>query len=233
MNSMRDAYRDRPYVIINAAMSVDGKISSVGNDSRLSSKHDLVRAHRLRSMVDAVMVGINTVIIDDPMLNVRYVEGKEGSNPSRVVVDSHARINPASKIMSTCKSIPTIIAVSEHADQGRVERLRGMGATVIVVGRDRVDLRMLLKWLRGIGIGKVLVEGGGELNWSLLKEGLVDELMVTVVPVVLGGRDARTLVEGEGFLRVEEGRRLMLIDVNRMHESGEVILHYKVLNTNI
>ncbi|MEM0365139.1 MAG: 2,5-diamino-6-(ribosylamino)-4(3H)-pyrimidinone 5'-phosphate reductase [Candidatus Nitrosocaldus sp.] len=232
MSKMHSVDRDRPYVIINAAISIDGKISSVGNDSRLSSKHDLVRVHRLRSMVDAVMVGINTVLMDDPMLNIRYVEGREGSNPSRVVVDSHARISPTSKIMSTCKIIPTIIAVSEHADQARVERLREMGATVIVVGRDRVDLRMLLKWLRDMGIGKVLVEGGGELNWSLLKEGLVDELIITVVPVVLGGRDAKTLVEGEGFLRVEEGRRLMLIDVNRMEESGEVILHYKVLNNS-
>lgn len=229
----RDACRERPYVIINSAMSIDGKISSICSDSRLSSKHDLVRVHRLRSTVDAVMVGINTVLIDDPMLNVRYVGGKErgrGRDPARVVVDSHARISLSSKMISTCRSIPTIVAVSEKASAESIGRLRGMGATVIIAGRDRVDLRILLQRLmKDMGIERVLVEGGGELNWSLMKEGLVDELMVTIVPVVLGGRVAKTLVEGEGFPSVDHARRLSLVEVRRIDESDEVILHYRVI----
>ncbi|MCS6768426.1 MAG: 2,5-diamino-6-(ribosylamino)-4(3H)-pyrimidinone 5'-phosphate reductase [Candidatus Nitrosocaldus sp.] len=220
-----DAGMDRPYVIINAAMSVDGKISSISNDSRLSSQHDLARVHRLRSMVDAVMVGINTVLIDDPMLNVRYAVG---SNPTRVVVDSHARIGLTSRIVSTCRSIPTIVAVSEQADHVRVERLRGMGVSVVIAGRDRVDLRMLLHRLSMMGIRRVLVEGGGELNWSLLKEALVDELIVTVVPIVLGGRAAKTLVEGEGFSGVDDARRLSLVGMERVDGTDEVVLHYRV-----
>ncbi len=221
---------DRPYVIINAAMSIDGKIASICNDSRLSSKHDLVRVHRLRSSVDAVMVGINTVLMDDPMLNVRYAEAKERvRDPTRVVVDSHARISLTSKIMSTCKSIPTIVAVSEKASTANVRRLMDMGATVIIAGKDRVDLCMLLQRLKGIGMEKVLVEGGGELNWSLLREGLVDELVVTIAPIVLGGRVAKTLVEGEGFSSIDHAIRLSLVEVKRMDGGDEVILHYRVM----
>lgn len=227
---MPNAGRDRPYVIINAAMSIDGKISSICNDSRLSSRHDLVRVHKLRSSVDAVMVGINTVLIDDPMLNIRYVESKEkGRDPTRVVVDSHARISLTSKIISTCKSIPTIVAVSEKASTARVGRLMDMGATVIIAGKDRVDLHILLQRLKDIGIESVLVEGGGELNWSLLKEGLVDELMVTIAPIVLGGRVAKTLVEGEGFPSIDHAIRLSLVEVRRVDGSDEVILHYRVI----
>jgi 2,5-diamino-6-(ribosylamino)-4(3H)-pyrimidinone 5'-phosphate reductase len=217
----------RPYVIINSAMSIDGKIASVSMDSRLSSMQDIARVHRLRSMVDAVMVGINTVKIDDPMLNVRYVKGKKRS-PLRVIVDSNATIADMNcKIMNTCNTIPTLIAVSERASKDRINTIISKGAKVIIIGKDMVDLKGLLHELASMNIKSVLVEGGGEVNWSLIKEGLLDELIVTVAPVILGGREAKTLVEGEGFGSIKDALRLSLIRVKKDRRSGEVILHYK------
>jgi 2,5-diamino-6-(ribosylamino)-4(3H)-pyrimidinone 5'-phosphate reductase len=217
----------RPYVIINSAMSIDGKIASVSMDSRLSSMQDIARVHRLRSMVDAVMVGINTVKIDDPMLNVRYVKGKKRS-PLRVIVDSNATIADMNcKIMNTCNTIPTLIAVSERASKDRINTIISKGAKVIIIGKDMVDLKGLLHELASMNIKSVLVEGGGEVNWSLIKEGLLDELIVTVAPVILGGREAKTLVEGEGFGSIKDALRLSLVRVKKDKRSGEVILHYK------
>jgi 2,5-diamino-6-(ribosylamino)-4(3H)-pyrimidinone 5'-phosphate reductase len=217
----------RPYVIINSAMSIDGKIASVSMDSRLSSMQDIARVHRLRSMVDAVMVGINTVKIDDPMLNVRYVKGKKRS-PLRVIVDSNATIADMNcKIMNTCNTIPTLIAVSERASKDRINTIISKGAKVIIIGEDMVDLKGLLHELASMNIKSVLVEGGGEVNWSLIKEGLLDELIVTVAPVILGGREAKTLVEGEGFGSIKDALRLSLVRVKKDRRSGEVILHYK------
>jgi 2,5-diamino-6-(ribosylamino)-4(3H)-pyrimidinone 5'-phosphate reductase len=217
----------RPYVIINSAMSIDGKIASVSMDSRLSSMQDIARVHRLRSMVDAVMVGINTVKIDDPMLNVRYVKGKKRS-PLRVIVDSNATIADMNcKIMNTCNTIPTLIAVSERASKDRINTIISKGAKVIIIGKDMVDLKGLLHELASMNIKSVLVEGGGEVNWSLIKEGLLDELIVTVAPVILGGREAKTLVEGEGFGSIKDALRLSLVRVKKNRRSGEVILHYK------
>ncbi len=217
----------RPYVIINSAMSIDGKIASVSMDSRLSSMQDIARVHRLRSMVDAVMVGINTVKIDDPMLNVRYVKGKKKS-PLRVIVDSNATIADMNcKIMNTCNTIPTLIAVSEKASKDRINTIISKGAKVIIIGKDMVDLKGLLHELASMNIKSVLVEGGGEVNWSLIKEGLLDELIVTVAPVILGGREAKTLVEGEGFGSIKDALRLSLVRVKKDKRSGEVILHYK------
>ncbi len=214
----------RPYIIINSAMSIDGKIASIKNDSRLSSVHDLSRVHALRSRVDAVMVGINTVRIDDPMLNVRYSEGRD---PVRIVIDSKGEIaSMRCRIMDTCNIIPTLIAVSEQG-KDRVDAIVSKGARVIVKGKDRVDLPALIYGLVDAGIRSILVEGGGELNWSLISAGLFDELIVTIAPVILGGRSAKTLVEGEGFATINSARRLSLVRVESNHDSGEVTLYYK------
>ncbi len=215
----------RPYVIINSAMSIDGKIASVSMESRLSSMQDLVRVHRLRSSVDAIMVGINTVKVDDPMLTVRHY--RSSKDPLRIIVDSTATIaEMRSRIMDTCNTIPTLIAVSERANRDKVKAILSRGAKIIAVGKDKVDLKALMHELAGMGIKSILVEGGGEINWSLIKHRLFDELIVTITPLILGGRDAKTLVEGEGF-RIDEALRLSLVKVRRSRKSNEVTLYYK------
>ena len=213
---------DRPYVILNAAMTIDGKIATKKGDSKISSKDNLVRVHKIRASVDAIMVGINTVLVDDPSLKVKYCEGK---NPIRIVVDSKARTPIKSRIISDKDAI-TLIAVTKKAPIDRANKLKEAGAKIIVCGEgEEVDLAILLKTLKDMGIKKVLVEGGGNVNWSIVSQGFFDELQVTIGPFIAGGRDAITLVEGDGVEKMDESIRVKLHKVEQYGD--EVVLIYK------
>jgi len=216
----------RPYIILNAAMTLDGKIATKTGDSKISCTEDLQRVHKLRANVDAIMVGIRTVLIDDPKLTVRLVKGK---NPLRVIVDSAARTPPNSKVLIENKGITTIIAVSERAPKERIETLKSVGATIVVAGTGKhVDLKLLMKKLHEMRINILMLEGGGTLNWAMLKEGLVDEIRVAVSPVIVGGENAVTLVEGEGISVVNKGIKLKLQAIEQYGE--DLVLKYYVLN---
>lgn len=195
----------RPYVILNSAMTLDGKISSKSGDSKISGDEDLDRLHRLRSEVDAVMVGIGTVLADDPDLTVRRVKG---DNPLRVVVDSVGRIPSDSKILDD--SAPSVIAVSERAAEKDRERLKSAGSRVIVAGDEMVDLKAILEALHDQNVNKLLLEGGSTLNWSMLSQGLVDEARIAIRPSIVGGEDAKSLAGGAGFERISDGVELSL-----------------------
>jgi len=216
--------RYRPHVIMNAAMTLDGKITTVARDSKISSTKDLLRVHRLRSKVDAVMVGINTVLADDPMLTARRVKGR---NPTRIIVDSKARIGLNSRIMRSCNKILTIIATSQKASRVKLKKIIARGAIVIVLGKNKVDLAKLLSILKDSGMNKLLVEGGGEINWAMLANGFVDEVMVTVAPRIVGGRNALTLVEGAGFAKISKGTKLKLYRTSK--NGNEIVLFYRVV----
>lgn len=223
--------------MINGAMTVDGKIATASGDSKISSKEDLIRVHKLRASVDAVIVGISTILSDDPRLTVRHVNGK---NPARVIVDSKARIPIDSQIMRTAPKIRTIIAVTDQAPEEKVHKLEDMGAEVLVIREGKrgesaavphgVDLKELFRRLDEMGMKKILVEGGGELNWSLLHLGLVDELTVTVAPKIAGGRLATTLVEGDGVDEMSQGIKLKLKHVEQDKKTGELVLHYRLVD---
>jgi 2,5-diamino-6-(ribosylamino)-4(3H)-pyrimidinone 5'-phosphate reductase len=213
-------------VLINAAMTIDGKIATNLGDSKISSKQDLRRLHRLRSSVDAVIIGISTVIADNPKLTVRLVK-RHGTTPVRIIVDSIGRIPLDSKILKSASKINTIVAVTKRASDERVDKIKSAGAIVIVAGTKTVDLKELFFILKKMGFNKILVEGGGELNWSILQLGIVNELMVTVAPRIVGGRTATTLVEGDGYERISDGIKMELIKVSRQN-NGEVVLYYKL-----
>lgn len=213
--------KSRPRIILSAAMSLDGKIASKTGDSELSSKKDKVRVHKLRSKFDAILVGSNTIKRDNPELSVRYVRGK---NPIRIILDSRGKISPKSKIVKTSKKIPTIIAVSKKATQKNILKLKKYSIEVIVVGENRINIQNLLKKLAIKKIKTILVEGGGNVNWEFLKEGLVDEIIVTVSPYLLGGTQAISLVEGEGFSKIKQSPKLKLKRVTKL--GNEVILNY-------
>jgi 2,5-diamino-6-(ribosylamino)-4(3H)-pyrimidinone 5'-phosphate reductase len=179
-------------------------------------------------------VGISTILADDPRLTVRLVKGR---NPARVIVDSRGRIPVDSQIMRTASKIKTIVAVTSQAPEERIRKLEDMGAQVLVVSEGKrgqsaavphgVNLKELFRRLGKMGLRRVLVEGGGELNWSLLRLGLVSELTVTIAPKIAGGRLATTLVEGDGFDKIAQGIRLKLKKVEQK-KSGELLLHYKL-----
>jgi 2,5-diamino-6-(ribosylamino)-4(3H)-pyrimidinone 5'-phosphate reductase len=214
-------------VLINAAMTIDGKIATNIGDSAISSKQDLRRLHRLRSSVDAIVIGISTVIVDNPRLTVRLVK-RCGTTPVRIIVDSTGRIPLDSKILKSASKINTIVAVTSKASDKRIDKIKSAGALVIVAGTRTVDLKELFYILKKMGFNKILVEGGGELNWSVLQLGIVNELMVTVAPRIVGGRTATTLVEGDGYTKISEGIKMELIKISRQN-NGEVILYYKLL----
>jgi 2,5-diamino-6-(ribosylamino)-4(3H)-pyrimidinone 5'-phosphate reductase len=212
-------------VLINAAMTIDGKIATNLGDSAISSKQDLRRLHRLRSSVDAIVIGISTVIVDNPRLTVRLVK-RCGTTPVRIIVDSTGRIPLDSKILKSASKINTIVAVTSRTSDRRIDKIKSAGAMVIVAGARTVDLKELFCILKKMGFNKILVEGGGELNWSILQLGIVNELMVTVAPRIVGGRTATTLVEGDGYTRISESIKTELIKISRQN-NGEVILYYK------
>jgi 2,5-diamino-6-(ribosylamino)-4(3H)-pyrimidinone 5'-phosphate reductase len=214
-----------PSVKINAAMTIDGKIATVSGDSKISSKDDLNRVHELRSSVDAIMVGISTVLVDNPMLSVRLPK-RLGADPVRIIVDSTARIPPTSRILRTAHNRITLVAVTNRAPASKIKKIQDCGALVIVAGSQIVDLRDVLSIVHSIGIETILVEGGGELNWSLLRRGLVSELIVTIAPLIAGGRTATTLVEGEGYRHIYKAAKMKLINLSRQR-NGEVVLHYQ------
>lgn len=213
------------YVILNAAMSIDGKITTRKNDSSISSKIDWVRVHKLRSTVDGIVIGISTVLKDDPMLNVRYA--KTVKNPARIIIDSKARIPLDSRIMRSSKKIQTFVVVTHDASLKKIKEIEKKGAKVLVIGRKKVNIINLFQQLEKVGLKKVLVEGGGEINWSVLKLGLVNELIVTITPIVIGGRDAKTLVEGEGISYIYNAIRMKLVK-SIIQDKKEIVLIYKL-----
>ncbi|HZD12007.1 MAG TPA: dihydrofolate reductase family protein, partial [Candidatus Binatus sp.] len=141
-------------MILNAAMSLDGKIATRTKESRLSSRRDLRRVHKLRSEMDGIMVGLGTVLADNPKLTVKYFKSKK---PSRIIVDSRAETPLDSYVVKTAKNTPTIIAVTSHAPRSRVLRLEKTGVVVLACGKGPlVSLPVLMRRIRGLGIRKLL-----------------------------------------------------------------------------
>lgn len=210
--------KSRPYVILSSAISIDGKIATRTRKSNLSSRKDLIRVHNLRKSVDAIIVGKNTIRVDDPLLTVRYVEG---NNPIRVILDSKGSLSTKSNVIKTAKNIPTILVVSENAPRN-VKKFTAKGVQVIRCGKKKIDIKKLLKILGKKGIKKIVVEGGGTTNWYFFKEKLVDEIIVTITPYILGGSTAISLVEGVGFGKISNSFKLKKIEKIQ----NEIVLHY-------
>ena len=217
------------HVVVNAATSADGKLSSRRREQiAISGEADFARVDRLRAEVDAVAVGIGTVLADDPSL-VRHDEahradrrGPDAAPPARVAVDSRCRTPEDAAILDDDPE--TYVLTSESAPDERQRALEGAGATVLVAGAERVDLPAALAALAREGVDRLLVEGGGELIFSLFEAGLVDELSVFVGGMIIGGREAPTLADGEGF--VDDFPALELESVERLDDG--VVLRWSV-----
>ncbi|MDQ5868434.1 MAG: 2,5-diamino-6-(ribosylamino)-4(3H)-pyrimidinone 5'-phosphate reductase [Thermoproteota archaeon] len=214
------------HVILNAAMSVDGKIATRSGDSSISSIVDLKRVHRLRTTVDAIMIGIQTVLTDDPMLDVRFAKTNR-KNPARIIIDSTARIPLRSRILKTANEIQTVVAVTTKASTAKIHKIESRGAQVLVAGDKIVNIRSVFRHLERLGFKRILVEGGGEINWSVLNLGMIDEMIVMVSSVVIGGRDAKTLVEGRGFSKISNTMKMKLSKVERQ-TLNELVLYYQL-----
>ncbi len=216
--------KSRPHVILSAAISVDGKIATKTGDSNLSSKIDKIRVHKLRSKVDAILIGQNTLRRDDPILSVRYAKGR---NPIRIILDSRGKISSKSKIIKTCNKIPTILAVSKNISNKNLQRLKKYPLEIIIAGENKVNLKQLLKQLEKRKIKKLLLEGGGTVNWEFIKQGLFDEIIVTVTPFLIGGTKSISLVQGLGFSKISKSTKLKLKKIKQ--QKNELVLHYTKL----
>ena len=219
----------KPYVILNAAMTLDGKISTETGSSNISGKEDLIRVHELRKEVDAIMVGINTVIADDPRLTVHKIESKKEDNPIRVVVDGKGRIPIESRI--TNDDAPTIIAVSHDyksdlTASDKYQVLKDKGVDFFFAGEKQVDLVKLMNYLYEKGVKTLMLEGGSTLNFSMIKDGLIDEIRICVAPMVVGGVNAISLFGGDGFMTMDESVKLELVD--SFSCGKDLVLKYKV-----
>jgi 2,5-diamino-6-(ribosylamino)-4(3H)-pyrimidinone 5'-phosphate reductase len=215
--------KSRPYVILSAAITLDGKLGVKNKRTKLSSKNDKIRVHKLRSKVDAIIIGKNTVNLDNPLLTVRYTKGK---NPIRIILDSLGTIKSNSKIIQTCNKVPTIIVVSEATSEKNLQRLGKFSVELIKCGKNSVDIPKLLRTLLKKGVKKILLEGGGTVNWSFVKKNIIDEAIVTLAPYIVGGKNTISLVEGIGFKNLDNATKLTLTKIQK--NKNELVLFYKL-----
>jgi len=227
---------ERPFTFINSAMSADGKISTRKRKQvKISGKADFDRVDELRAGADAVMVGIGTVLADDPSLTVKSEErrkrrlaGGHDENPARVIVDSSARI-PLTADVFRKGTGKRIVVVSKAAPQDRVKALKSI-AEVIVAGEREVDLREMALELKKQGINRLMVEGGATLNWSMARAGLVDEVSTFVGNLIIGGKDAPTFMDGEGIAERAEAIELELKKFEPVDEG--IVLTWRVISSS-
>lgn len=213
--------KSNPYVVLCAAMSIDGKIATSTGDSKLSSRADLISLHKLRSKHDAILIGKNTLISDDPLLTVRSVKGK---NPLRIILDSTGSIPISSKIIQTSNSIPTLLAVSKKITKKNFLKLSKYPLDVVTLGDTSINPVILLKYLAKRGIRSVLIEGGSFVNWNFIKMNLIDELILTITPFVVGGTKSISLVGGTGFKYIKDSAKFKLVSTKVT--KNEVTLRY-------
>jgi 2,5-diamino-6-(ribosylamino)-4(3H)-pyrimidinone 5'-phosphate reductase len=196
---------DRPYVLLNFAMSVDGKISTVRRDRlRFSSRADRDGMDELRATVDAVLVGAGTIRAEDPPVKIRSQRRRavrlargDSPHPASIVLTRSLHL-PLTGRYYSATDVRKLVVTTEDADPLRVERVRRV-ADVLQFGNGQVDLPACCRFLRRHGIRRLLVEGGGEVNMAFFRHRLVDEVYMTLCPVIIGGREAPTPVDGEGF----------------------------------
>jgi diaminohydroxyphosphoribosylaminopyrimidine deaminase/5-amino-6-(5-phosphoribosylamino)uracil reductase len=221
----------QPYVVMKTAMTLDGKIASRTGDSRwVSNEKSRARVHELRNELAAIMVGVDTVIADDPLLTTR-LENVEGRNPIRIVVDSNARIPLESKILNTTKEAKTILAVSESAEEKKLKQVEALGNEVLRVAEKngRVDLQDLMIKLGEKGIDGVLLEGGATLNFAALQESVVDEVISFIAPKIIGGAESKSPVGGHGIELMKNA--IELDDIKMEQLENDLMLTGKIKKT--
>lgn len=210
----------RPRIIISAAVTIDGRIATKAGDSKISSDIDMVRLHKLRASIDAILVGRNTMMHDDPLLTVRYATGK---NPIRIILDPCGEIPSNSQILTTSGAVPTILVLTNNASVKDQRRLADFNIKIIQTGTERINLKWLVTELfEKYNIKTILVEGGGRTNWSFIKEDIFDEIILTVSPHIAG--DGINFIHGDGFAQIHEGPSLHLKSAQT--QGDEIVLHY-------
>ena len=220
-----------PFVVMKYAMTLDGKIACATGDSKwVTGEIARTQVHRMRGRYRGIMVGIGTVLADDPMLNCR-VEG--GVDPVRIICDSNLRIPTESQIVKTASDIETLVACSQEAleserKQEKIRRLKEAGIQIIgTEGAHGVNLVELMKKLGGQNIDSILLEGGGTLNASALEDGIVNKVYAYIAGKLIGGMDARSPVEGMGIDRMADAITLQNVEIEKLGDDFCIVGYVK------
>ena len=220
-----------PFVVMKYAMTLDGKIACATGDSKwVTGEIARTQVHRMRGRYRGIMVGIGTVLADDPMLNCR-VEG--GVDPVRIICDSNLHIPLTSQIVKTASDIETIVACSQEAleserKQEKIRRLKEAGIQIIgTEGAHGVNLVELMKKLGGQNIDSILLEGGGTLNASALEDGIVNKVYAYIAGKLIGGMDARSPVEGMGVDRMADAITLQNMEIEKLGDDFCIVGYVK------
>jgi diaminohydroxyphosphoribosylaminopyrimidine deaminase/5-amino-6-(5-phosphoribosylamino)uracil reductase len=214
---------DLPWTLAKWAMTLDGKIADASGSARWVTGPESRRlVHEIRGAVDAVLVGVGTVLADDPDLTVR--EGEPLRTPVRLVADSTLRTPAGSRLVRTAGEVPVWLACGADAPPDRRKALEDAGCRIFEVGREGagLDLREWFRTLREEGLHRILLEGGGRLNAAAVSAGLVRQVMAFVAPKIVGGRDAPTPADGEGGRSITEA--LALTDVTVTHHGPDTLI---------
>lgn len=213
----------KPFIVLKVAMTLDGKIATATGQSKwITNETSRAYGYKLRDIYDGIMVGINTVIEDNPMLTAR-VDG--GKNPIRIVVDSSLKIDINANVVQD-KSAKTIVATTDKANKDKILKLQAQDVDVIVVDKDKndkVDIEKLLDILGQQNICSILVEGGATLSGSFVAKKLVDKVYFFIAPKIVGGKEAKTPVAGTGILNLQEALALKDIQIEKLEEDILII----------
>lgn len=214
----------RPYVIINCAMSADGKIASpTGHQLRISNEEDIKRMYNLRNSNDAILVGVGTILSDNPKLTVKEQYVDNPKNPIRIILDTH------------CRTKPNAYAVDDNAKtlvfaNGECDRKYGDNVEIIQCGIDSeglLNLEEMLEKLSNYEIKKLMVEGGSTIIWNFLKHGFVDDLFVYIGPMIIGGKYTPSMADGEGIIGDDDTVNLEVVDVNKL--GNGILVYYRLI----
>ncbi|MCH5209854.1 MAG: bifunctional diaminohydroxyphosphoribosylaminopyrimidine deaminase/5-amino-6-(5-phosphoribosylamino)uracil reductase RibD [Oscillospiraceae bacterium] len=214
-----------PYVILKAAISADGKIAAAGGDSKwITNEKSRAHTHETRKLAAAILVGVDTIIADDPMLNCR---ADNPAHPIRIICDSHLRTPLNSKIVSTAKDIPTYIAYTD-IDTDKIHALEALGVHLINTPEKdgHTDLSELMKSLGAMGIDSVLIEGGGRIHASALNTGIVNKVQIYLAPKLIGA-DGKDAVAAMGVTLVKNAINLKNPEITRFDD--DILIEYEVV----
>lgn len=212
-----------PFVVVKIAETLDGKIATAsGNSKWITSPPARRYSHRLRGQTDAILVGINTILRDNPLLTTRYPSS--ATSPVKIIVDSKSKLPLNAKILSRMSPAQTIVATTRSADKSRIKALRDKGVHVITDlparraknFKERLSLKSLMKRLAKLNITSVLIEGGGKIIASALEEKIVDKLLIFIAPKIIGGAEAVTSVGGRGINRINQAIRIRGLKIQKI-----------------
>lgn len=219
----------KPFCVLKTAMTLDGKIATKTGDSQWISNSDSRKyVHELRHQYSGIMVGINTVLTDNPSLTTRRDKQNNNSDPVRIVVDSKAGIPLNSKILNLNSNSQTIIACTQQAPANKIKQIEQKGAKIIITSskNNQVNLDELMTKLGESGIDSVLLEGGSSLNFSALQEGIIDRVLAFIAPKIFGGQTAKTPVEGNGIEQIKDAFELDEMEITRFMD--DILISAKI-----